>query len=562
MRNYCITIILYLSILLGFITLSHKSHAKDVGCIRASYAHLTKIISPPILDKLPYEMTRIIRKMAYNPHTKLTPQELDLFSTLGFEARIEMLKHMSRLERLSTVLQSLIPPFGIPTISQNQRWYTSLAQYLRHKAGMGLEVLIWLINPLPTRPFLYNRRVRLIYENVLNDPNTSLSKADHDFLKENELVQDLEAYRSFAIQKPILFRWSQKIAETYIGKIPSYAGLMMLLLLFSHDDELDYEEYITQLDSETSEKPTVELIFEKTAFPHSAIRIGKTVYSFGRTTLVPYPAKSYFETDLELVIPRSMTTVELNLTTEQIDALTILFQDVAWHDYYNLTLYNDCNSMMMRRIEKVTGIKMPAVIDASPTGTLNILKLYHFMDDPRIKRIQFVNLNYRKTFSNQFLTRSIDAMTTVAESKLFTILSPDIYYEQQRIQNEENIEWVSHALKSRFQEIEAEHESELLSTEPLQGFLWSLRVMKHQINSHQKKGALSKEWMLRKQDRLTEIENNAQAFIESSTYEARQSWKNANTATMRKDHITRLNALKRISDDLDTKVLAIRAILK
>jgi len=172
----------------------------------------------------------------------------------------------------------------------------------------------------------------------------------------------------------------------------------------------------------------VRIYNETVPFPHLAIEIGGTVYSYGQTHMTVKSSTEYlrvqeiqallekdnnsqpegswnntlnqsgklFSPIANNVGPRSVQMVTLNLTKEGHARLQRFFETSTAKRYRNSTFVMDCATMVKYALEDSTGVPIPPMIDASPSlmnnylAALKTMQLKNKNGEPLVGKIQQV----------------------------------------------------------------------------------------------------------------------------------------------------------------------------
>jgi hypothetical protein len=153
--------------------------------------------------------------------------------------------------------------------------------------------------------------------------------------------------------------------------------------------------------SETAEgKPKVQLLVEAPV-PHTALRIGNRVYSYGVDRLnvtdvheylatpemedtAPGPSASVAKRSANRMLARNVRVTDLQFSDEEIRNLRRELEANAGKVYVNRTFINDCASMIARALRKHTTLDIPLPIDPLPTVSSTYLSARRLLGDPRV----------------------------------------------------------------------------------------------------------------------------------------------------------------------------------
>lgn len=223
----------------------------------------------------------------------------------------------------------------------------------------------------------------------------------------------------------------------------------------------------------------IRLINETVPFPHTAVQIGDTIYSYGVQYVTKRPKAWYLQADLirgkvldeaakkdgsEIVarvaeenkgekeeegqdenepvpekgsitkatdwvteplagwlskMDRSVQMVTVNFdTVEQVIAFRRLLEAKTGYWYANWTMVNDCTVMLWRAIEEITGWKASFLIDASPGQSFMYLAGLKTTGDPRIGLILQVQVEGQES-PHPYRHLARNALIQFVESKFF-----------------------------------------------------------------------------------------------------------------------------------------------
>lgn len=241
------------------------------------------------------------------------------------------------------------------------------------------------------------------------------------------------------------------------AKWPSFfSGLTFAYVQFQ--DGLFHLDEFFKKDEKISNKNKVQILIDSVPFPHLAIRLGSSVYSYGHTHLSKTPVNLYFEHDTYIQLlkeqfdakdegiskepgvldyiktrssdafstlldkaglsdmPRSLQVVTLNITDFEYHKLKMDLESHRAKRYTNITFVNDCVTMIVKSLNKNTSFYFSQLIDASP-GQLGMeLSLMRLMGDPRVSKIEMVDTT---SSSNKIEMLARNTYIHMLESKLF-----------------------------------------------------------------------------------------------------------------------------------------------
>lgn len=431
----------------------------------------------PVYDKIPYPYLKLLRDLILHPNEEVAQAAADSLQELaqkeGFEGvreQIEALRKAPAPQRWAAFLQSYLQftGGGAPIYrSHSKHWLAAIAVTGLQATLWPLDKLVWLLNPLPVDFYLYNAQVRKIYDKVFKNPNTELSPAERDLISKKQLTADLEIYRSTIQNQPLFLKGLRRSKRFFQRTAPKWASFLVFVSLIADASVRSSSDYIEAASRRDASVPRVELIHDMYAFPHTAIRIDDRIYSPGQKTVLVSTVREYLKPDLASPVPRSVSLVELKLSDEEVSALRERFEEIAWLNYYNETGVHDCATLVCTVLEKTLDLRLPPVVDASPSLTYTWLRADGFFGNPRIGKTTFVHLNPSPSWNQTLTARGLRALSGGAEAKIFYLSAPFIAAEQNRIRNEEQILGESEAFKKERETMKAGHRQAILNSENL-----------------------------------------------------------------------------------------------
>lgn len=249
--------------------------------------------------------------------------------------------------------------------------------------------------------------------------NKQLSDPDYQLTNEdlNTLGNDKTAIENFKLRGQFLKRypwWTfirQKSKQAVAASMALVFGLSLSQAVEMEKNTVSTKDYVTAAQV-ISNVPTVQVLIETTPFPHTAIRIGNKVYSYGTTHMNAVSVAEYFReepknlrqdnqqglrddaiTFSRNLAARSVRVIDLRLQPNEVYKLrTQLELETAKH-YKNVTGVNDCATMIARALKENSNVKIPIVLDAYPTTMGSYLTLRHLLGDDRVGNTSMIIQN-------------------------------------------------------------------------------------------------------------------------------------------------------------------------
>jgi len=329
--------------------------------------------------------------------------------------------------------------------------------------------LLWLdlfqppLRTLGPIPFLRsNRPVDHIFRKLFKTPDYAPTAEELALLDKHKALELFNKNREFTSKHPNYTRvrgytWAAADA----AKFASYLAAANLAYHQTQGGMLSMDEYLQQPLAEDE----VQIINDTVPFPHTAFRIGNTVYSYGQThqksaaapyylrnrevneifreRLVGQPdlsettvsengsivgtidylkevgagvgAKVYELTGLD-EMPPSFQVITLKLKPEEIAKIKRAAEDSSFKRYHNNTFVMDCTTMAMCKISENSDILHPHLVDASPSQLAMHFGILKSLGDERVQRIQQVAVEEAES-PYKHLARN--SWINIMESKLF-----------------------------------------------------------------------------------------------------------------------------------------------
>lgn len=263
--------------------------------------------------------------------------------------------------------------------------------------------------PVPSVKWRLNQSEKIFFA-LLKDPRYVPTPAEVEHLKANNLLATFTNRKNFLLSHPNAPKVQATLAytKTALSSLGTVAAANQAYQM--QKNLLTQDEYLEQSSEDENGNPKVELLVETTPFPHTALRIGNTVYSYGQeymtathfasymSTMPPANASSSADRDflrwlgdsLREKAERSVRVVPLKLDKAVIEKLQRDLTLNTQKRYHNRTLVNDCATMIKRALEANGAISIPAAIDAYPSASAAYLGLLHTLGDERVGEAKLV----------------------------------------------------------------------------------------------------------------------------------------------------------------------------
>jgi hypothetical protein len=263
--------------------------------------------------------------------------------------------------------------------------------------------------PLPKNQHPVNQ----VFETLWNNPAYTPSLADVELLKKYNAVDSFAERQQFYKEHPN-WRTAQRVAALgFGGAIVASTSLAFAQGAMMANNTFTASQFLERPSANDQAIPIVQILIETTPFPHTSLRIGDTVYSYGFTHLTAQPVSAYLGDliknnqadanqigDLPVAVgdaddsssaylglarlqnniskntKRSVRVVEINFSLEEVVDLRRDIERNVGKRYVNKTLINDCSSMIMRALDRNTDIHVPSWVDPYPSVSAAVLSTY------------------------------------------------------------------------------------------------------------------------------------------------------------------------------------------
>lgn len=319
--------------------------------------------------------------------------------------------------------------------------------------GQGAESLGRMLVPVPL-PARRRNQVQEIFLKPWLNPAHTLSAADEKLLNDTKTLALYRAREEFVRRHPWLppakdgAAFVTKFATGSTLLAASGAALMQAKEL--SENTVLWKDFLDQPSEDENGKMVVQLLVEAPV-PHTALRIGNRVYSYGVARMTVSDINEYLARPQDSVshagprassqrsagqvakrydplnslgaakkatrafngalgqlpgvwrdsalgtlnegVRRSVRVTNLNLDEKEILALRRELEMNTGKVYRNTTFVNDCATMIARALEKHTPLAIPVAIDALPSVTSTYLSVRRALGDERVGPTQQILFN-------------------------------------------------------------------------------------------------------------------------------------------------------------------------
>lgn len=201
---------------------------------------------------------------------------------------------------------------------------------------------------------------------------------------------------------------------------------------------VNLEQYLNEIQNENSQVDWVDLVNETAPFPHLALRINNEIFSYGVDQFSVSPANIYLTEHLRSnkqgvlsyissKMPRKMQIIRLKIDPKNKLQLRTYLINQTSKNYKNITHVNDCAVMIARALNRYSNIKIPIMIDTSPTQVFTYFSIHNsiFRNSKNAQVLKIFNVNTslndsKMNFNSMQRTISINEI----ESFLWTMSLP------------------------------------------------------------------------------------------------------------------------------------------
>ncbi len=336
-----------------------------------------------------------------------------------------------------------------PRVSNAERART-ITLYAALKMRSLLIAGVDFVLPVHLRTFMNEKwieRTLPIFTKLEKNPNYLPGAAELATLRKYGAESAFETRRQYLLANPKWSKGARYLDATYrwaIAGVFATAIGIAVLQTAEADAPITIEEYLDE--SRHPLRPNqIQLINETVPFPHLAIRIGDVVYSYGYTNMTSSPLEVYVREHEPKAEPdpkplpretsetpgsgarvmsflkrhRSMQVVTLDLAPDETEKMRRHFENLDGKPYdfsaieadmspeyrklrrylvlqdqkkyKNVTLVNDCASMLVRALKLQTSIEIPKLIDPSPSSIFMYLSAMKLAGtNPKVRSVRLV----------------------------------------------------------------------------------------------------------------------------------------------------------------------------
>ncbi|MBL7663679.1 MAG: hypothetical protein JNM93_00995 [Bacteriovoracaceae bacterium] len=275
-------------------------------------------------------------------------------------------------------------------------------------------------NFLPKLPLKLRVAIRgplyLIYRQLWHQPDRILSMRQISVLSKYNAIAHYQATKKFLLENPKKAKtriWAMHFMEA--GKYLTLSALSITIYELLQNEAESKEEFL-QSEASALKRNQVQLLENTTPFPHIALRINNTVYSYGVTHMTATPVQYYMNTQmftneygrkekeeklnsaerssnelaktvaplLDKYLDESYIVTTIQLTNEEYVRLQTYYESNVGKRYKNYTMVNDCGSMIGRAFNSQTDFYIPQIVDASPGQFSMYLAMSKNFGDERV----------------------------------------------------------------------------------------------------------------------------------------------------------------------------------
>jgi hypothetical protein len=288
------------------------------------------------------------------------------------------------------------------------------------------------LSPVHLRTFLPEKwieRTAPVFTKLEKDPKFIPTGEDLEVLRRYGAVDAFEKRRTLLLAYPAWFRsvrMSDRIYRWGVAGLGAVAlGVAVLQSALGDEPPTDIEEFLNAPKNRLLPNQ-IQLFNETLPFPHLAVRIGDVVYSYGVTHMTASPVAQYLRTHQPkgdgsggfFQRQRSIQVVTLDLAPEEASKMRRHFEGLEGRaydleaiqsdmnpeyrklrrhlslqekkKYENVTLVNDCASMVVQALNRRTSVRVPTSIDPSPSSVMMYLAAEKALGNPKVKSIRLV----------------------------------------------------------------------------------------------------------------------------------------------------------------------------
>lgn len=292
-----------------------------------------------------------------------------------------------------------------------------------------------VLSPVPLRVILPGRWFRAtdpIFRALEKNPARELLPKEVDLLRKYGALEVYEKRRLALLANPKWYKGVHIVDGVAKWAIAGAAAVAIGAAFVQSawgDGTLSVEELLNDPQF-ALESGQIQLINETVPFPHLAIRIGDEVFSYGVEQMTMTRAKDYLTQNLKGgevkgALPRLMAYVRgrrsVQVTTLNLDEASVLrlrryLALQTQKRYQNVTFMNDCSTMIARALRSEAGVKIPNLIDPSPSSMTLYFAQERIFGNPQVASVRLVTAGPNQ---DPWLHLLRNAYVNLQESKLY-----------------------------------------------------------------------------------------------------------------------------------------------
>jgi len=423
---------------------------KALSQIHDLHDRWTDVRSKSLFRQLPLAQRKAIRDAIFAPEDELE-NHLQVARMTGGANPIEKvtdlilrLRQRSLVERWLFFANSFLKTGSSspPSESLPDSLLKKVLQIVKKGSLDSAEWLAWVVSPVPVQMFLYDSKLRSIYQSVAHDPKVILSDAQSAELEARGLKKDLELFREVKRGESPLRRQTRRLGHMGLNRVPQILSLTALLLTTPWSHSTPVDTYLNQV-IERKGQARVEILLDSTGLPHTAIRIDDLVYSPSQAMVTVSTASTYLNLTAGTQAPRRLIGLDLKLTDPQVDKIKRKLESLVWSNYNNFTGAFDCTTVIFD-VLKEDGLQVPPVVDASPSLSIAWLVSEGMIGNAVVGDLESIEL---KSKASTTLTWTSAMLSASIEAKLFYFGAPYFWSTQSRIRSDGRLYWESQSAR-------------------------------------------------------------------------------------------------------------------
>ncbi len=335
------------------------------------------------------------------------------------------------------------------------------------KGGHSLEAffvdffypILKLLSPIPLKD--YSHELYTVFHKLWLDISYKPTEREILILKKYKALDLFEDRRLFLEKHPVWAKNRKRLGRVFNNA--KFLSFFIAASLLFEEKKVFLQNFLRE-DQFLLKGGDIQILNDVVPFPHTAIRIGNKVYSYGQTHLYVKTVEEYLklrtikrekgEIDFSKLstlngliefsglndLSQSLQVVTIHLSIKERNALKRYLEMQTAKRYLNITFVNDCTTMAVRALSLNTGLKFNPLIDASPSQFLMSLSLKKMAGDKRIGSFYLLLLDQKESFLKHQLR---DTYINMIESKIFIELAllnwpwrffVDLFYDKNKLQ--------------------------------------------------------------------------------------------------------------------------------